>query len=129
MWNGKSKEIFGQIDSQWSNRISPTERNVPKEAERVIALYRLEKEHGLSKLDYAWLAERGYIKIDCDLEGNFKALWQIVILESKEINDKLLAVGTSIKKKYKSEFDAIKEPYRRAVLETCKSQPKSNGRH
>ena len=118
MWNGSSRQMMWQIDSEWSDRLPAEERNIPEEQERVIALYNLEKEQPLSKLDYAWLSERGYIRTNGDYDGNFKALWQIVILAGKEINDKLLAVGERIKKKYQTEFKELKSAYTNAVLES-----------
>lgn len=118
MWNGNGGEIFWQIDSQWSDRLSPKDRNIPEEHQKVLSLYQLEREAKLTKLDYAWLAERGYVKISGDFDGMFKSSWQIVILESRDIKDRLLAIGERIKKKYKAEFDAIKEPYAKAVLDT-----------
>ncbi len=118
MWNGNGKTVMWQIDSQWSDRPSLNERNLSDEHHKVLSLYQLEDEAGLTKLDYAWLAERGYVKTCGDLEGNFKSSWQIVILESQEIRDRLLAIGQRIKKKYQAEFDALKEPYAKAVLDT-----------
>ncbi len=118
MWNGNGEEIFWQIDSQWSDRLSPKERNIPEEHQKVLSLYRLESEAELTKLDYAWLAERGYIKTNGDFDGMFKSSWQIVVLENKDIKERLLGIGERIKMKYKAEFDAIKEPYAQAVLNT-----------
>ena len=118
MWNGNNCQMMWQIDSEWSDRLPAEERNIPEEQERVIALYNLEKEQNLSKLDYAWLSERGYIKTNGDYDGNFKASWQIIILAGKEINDKLLAVGERIKKKYQTEFKELKSDYTNAVLES-----------
>lgn len=59
---------------------------------------------------------RGLIKINGDYNGQFKSEWQIVCLENKEIQLKLLAIGDRIKEKYKDEFDALKAPYAEAVL-------------
>lgn len=39
-------------------------------------------------------------------------------MSSKEINDKLLAIGERIKEKYYADFEAIKKPYAKAVLES-----------
>lgn len=118
MWNGNDRQRMWQIDSEWSDRISAEERNISEEQERVITLYNWEKDCGVSKFDYAWLSECGYIKTNGDYDGHFKSSWQIVILESKEINDKLLAIGERIKEKYQTEFDALKAPYVEAVLES-----------
>ena len=110
--------MMWQIDSEWSDRVSVDERNVPEEQERTITLLNWENEHLLSKHDYAWLAERGYIKTNGDYEGHFKSAWQIVILASDEIRNKLLAIGERIKVKYQADFEALKAPYAEAVLES-----------
>ncbi len=117
MWSGSGDEIFWQINSQWSDRPAPN-GNITDEAEKAIMFRHFEDDNALSKYDYAWLAERGYIKTAGDFDDMFKSSWQIVILENKEINEKLLAIGERIKMKYKTEFDAIKEPYAKAVLNT-----------
>ncbi len=118
MWHGNNEEIFWQIDSEWSDRAHPSERNIFEEAEKVISFRHFEDDNTLSQYDYAWLSERGYIKTAGDFDGMFKSSWQIVILDSKEINDKLLAIGEQIKMKYKAEFDAIKSPFAKAVLDS-----------
>ena len=119
MWNDDGKHILWQIDSEWSEQ---REKNAglqySDEARRVLSLYEREKEDLLSKDEYAWLAERGYIKTNGDHGGNFKSSWQIVVLTGKEIQDKLLAVGERIKAKYRTEFDTLKAPYVEAVLES-----------
>ncbi len=119
MWNDDGKHILWQIDSEWSEQ---REKNAglqySDEARRVLSLYEREKEDLLSKDEYAWLAERGYIKTNGDYGGNFKSSWQIVVLAGREIRDKLLAVGERIKAKYRTEFDTLKAPYAEAVLES-----------
>ena len=118
MWNKGDYQMMWQIDSEWSDRAPVKERNIPEEQERTITLLNWEKHNLLSKHDYAWLAERGYIKTNGDYDGHFKSAWQIVILASDEIRDKLLAIGERIKEKYQTEFDALKAPYAEAVLES-----------
>ncbi|MBR4083941.1 MAG: sigma-70 family RNA polymerase sigma factor [Lachnospiraceae bacterium] len=118
MWNGIGQQMMWQMDSPWSDRTNPMERNIPEEQERVMALYNQEKEDKLSKRDYAWLVERGYIKTNGDYDGDFKSAWQIVILTNPEIKNKLLSVGERIKEKYQAEFEALKAPYVEAVLRT-----------
>ncbi len=121
-WRGpmlyrSGKETFWQIDSEWSDRAHPGERNISKEGDKVISFHHYEDDNALSQYDYAWLSERGYIKTIGEFDGMFKSSWQIVILENKEINDRLLSIGERIKKKYKAEFDALKVPYTKAVLD------------
>lgn len=116
MWNGGDRQILWQINSQWSDRAPVQDRNIFEEFARVMSLYHFEKENRLSKSDYAWLCERGYIKTNGDYDGQFKSSWQMVILASHEIKDKLLAIGERIKEKYRTDFDALKAPYAAAVL-------------
>ena len=118
MWNGGDHQMIWQIDSEWSDRVSVKERNVSEEHERVITLYNWEDDHLLSEMDYAWLSERGYIKTNGDYNGMFKSSWQIVVLASNEIRDKLLAIGERIKVKYQTDFEALKVPYAEAVLDS-----------
>ena len=118
MWNKGDYQMMWQIDSEWSDRAPVKERNIPEEQERTITLLNWEKHNLLSKHDYAWLAERGYIKTNGDYDGHFKSAWQIVILASDDIRDKLLAIGERIKVKYQADFEALKAPYVEAVLES-----------
>ena len=118
MWNKGDYQMMWQIDSEWSDRAPVKERNIPEEQERTITLLNWEKHNLVSKHDYAWLAERGYIKTNGDYDGHFKSAWQIVVLASKEIQNKLLSIGDRIKEKYQTEFDALKAPYAEAVLES-----------
>ena len=83
----------------------------------LLSLYNYEQETLLSKDDYAWLSERGYIKTRGDYDKCFKTVWQVTVLKNKEIREKLLAMGEKIKEKYKGEFEAIKVPYVKAVLD------------
>lgn len=116
MWNYHNGYMLWQIDSEWSDRGRFSGFQIQDDAARVLSLY--EREDELSRDEYAWLAERGYVKTNGDYDGNFKSSWQVVILENKEVRDKLLAIGEKIKVKYKNEFDALKAPYAKAVLET-----------
>ena len=54
--------ILWKIDTEWSGRRISVNRNEFEASARVISLYEHEKENLLSKEDYAWLSERGYIK-------------------------------------------------------------------
>ena len=118
MWNGDGKRILWQIDSEWSERGDGYRLRYSEEAKHILSLYEREFEDRLSKDEYAWLAERGYIKTNGDYDGYFKSAWQIVILSSNDIKEKLLAIGEKIKSKYKNEFDTIKAPYMDAVLDS-----------
>ena len=110
---------FWQLDTEWSGRRMSVSKMYAENVDRVLTLEKREDEDGLlSKDEYAWLSELGYIKTAGDYDGQFKSSWQIVALSSKEIKEKLLSIGEKIKMKYKDEFDAIKALYARAVLES-----------
>ena len=117
MWNASDGLMLWQINSEWSDREPPT-TSYSEDVKRVLSLYRREEDSALSKDEYAWLAERGFIKTNGDYDGLFKSSWQIVILASNEIRDKLLAIGERIKVKHQAEFDALKAPYVEAVLKS-----------
>lgn len=116
MWNDNGDRILWQIDSEWSDRGEHHGIQYFEDAKRILDLYEREFEDRLSKDEYAWLSERGFVKTNGDYDGHFKSSWQIVILSSKEIKDKLLAIGERIKEKYRAEFEAIKKPYAKAIL-------------
>lgn len=118
MWQGGKTHILWQADSDWSEKRAAANLANPKEADRVISLFERERESEecLSKDEYAWLCERGYVKTNGGRDGNFKSAWQVVVLANREIRDRLIAVGDRIKEKYKDEFDALKESYVKAVL-------------
>ena len=118
MWNGNGEHILWQIDSEWSDRGEHYGFQYQEDAIRVLSLYKRALEERLSKDEYAWLAERGFIKTNGDYDGHLKSAWQIVALASDEIRDKLLAIGERIKVKYQTDFDALKAPYVKAVLES-----------
>ncbi len=116
MWNGNGERILWQIDSEWSDRDASRILQYSEDAKRVPSLYAREQEGRLTREEYTWLAERGYIKTNGDYDGQFQSAWQIVILTDKKIQTRLLAIGERIKESYKETFDALKAPYVKAVL-------------
>jgi hypothetical protein len=110
--------MIWRVDTEWSGRRIKVNQYEHEVAERILSLYEHEEENLLSKEDYAWLSERGYIKTWGDYDGYFKTAWQIIVLRNKDIQDKLLAIGEKIKAKYKNEFNNIKAPYMDAVLDS-----------
>ena len=118
LWNGNGRHILWQIDSEWSDRGVFQGFQYGDDARRVLSLYEREKEGNLSKDEYAWLAERGYVKTNGDYDGMFKSAWQIVILDSDDIRERLLTIGELLKEKYMEKFRAWKAPYAEAVLKT-----------
>jgi len=118
MYNGDGEHIIWQIDSEWSDRKERLNFLFSGEAKRILSLYKREFDGSLSKDEYAWLSELGYIKTNGDYDGHFKSSWQIVTLASNDIKEKLLAIGEKVKAKYKDEFDTIKAPYVAAVMDS-----------
>lgn len=118
MWNGNGEHILWQIDSEWSEHGDRYGIQYSEDARRILGLYEREFVDRLSKDEYAWLAERGYVKTNEDYDGNFKSAWQIVVLASREIQEKLLAIGERIKVKYQTDFEKLKAPYTKAILES-----------
>ena len=115
------KYMLWHIDTEWSNRgfchgVLPEYDDI---ANRLLSLYeRAAKGEVLSKDEYTWLSEHGYIKANGIYGEDFKYEWQIVLLTSEEIKNKLLSIGKKIKIKYKVDFDRIKEPVIEAILDT-----------
>ncbi len=118
MWNGNDKYTFWQINSEWSDRNHLLDSHYQITSQRVLSLYERNLHETLSKDEYAWLAEQGYIKTNGKSDDNFKAEWQIVILKNKDIQTKLLAIGDKIKEKLQDTFETLKAPYKKAVLES-----------
>lgn len=116
MWNRQNDLMLWQIDSEWSDR-----GGVPQfrtDSARVLSLYEREDDALLTRSEYAWLCEKGYMKVCGDPDGKFKTAWQTVILADTEIKSRLLDVGARLKEKYAAEFEALKAPYVKAVLES-----------
>ena len=124
MWNGLNDRVFWQIDSGWSGREVPQSIQYSEDALRILHLFEQERNDRLSKDDYVWLAEKGYVKTCGDYDGMFKAVWQVVILNDPQIQEKLLKIGEEIKLKHQSAFDTLKKPFAEAVLKTVPSHLK-----
>ena len=118
MWNGNGERILWQIDSEWSNRNNDHSFRYSEDAKRILSLYAHENDNLLSKEDYAWLSECGYMEFKGDYNGNFTTIWKIIILQNNEIKNKLLAIGDQIKEKHKNDFESLKKAYAEAVLES-----------
>ena len=120
-WNEHYGRVLWQIDTQWAERSYTLDYQYFKEAERILSLFTHEHEDILSKDEYAWLAERGFVKTCGDYNGLFKSAWQIVILADPAIQEKLILLGESVKAKHISRFEELEKPYVEAVLQTVPS--------
>lgn len=113
-WNRNKDYTLWQIDSEWSSqRIND---GYIDKACRILSLLSRKEDDLLSKDEYAFLAENGIIKTNGDDDSNFKTARQIVWLENTDINNELIAIGDRIKERHWSEFETLKKPFVKAVL-------------
>ncbi|MDD4412986.1 MAG: sigma-70 family RNA polymerase sigma factor [Oscillospiraceae bacterium] len=114
-WNANKDYTLWQIDSEWSTgRV--TDSYIAK-VERILSLFSRELDGELSKEEYAFLAENGMVKTNGDYDGMFKSSIQIGWLENAEIKKQLIAIGDRIKERHWTEFEAMKAPFIKAVLD------------
>lgn len=112
-WNRNEDYTLWQIDSEWSSqRIND---GYIDKACRILSLLS-RADDLLSKDEYAFLAENGIIKTNGDDDSNFKTAMQIVWLENTDINNELIAIGDRIKERHWTEFESLKKPFIKAVL-------------
>ena len=116
MWNDLNGRMLWQIDSEWSDRGERHGMQYSQDARRVLSLYERSKQEPLSRDEYAWLAEQGYVRTRAGENGGVQADWQVVILADRQIQQSLLAIGERIKERRQGEFEALKAPYVQAVL-------------
>ncbi|MBS5734282.1 MAG: sigma-70 family RNA polymerase sigma factor [Clostridiales bacterium] len=113
-WNRNEDYTLWQIDSEWSSqRIND---GYIDKACRILSLLSRKEDDLLSKDEYTFLAENGIIKTNGDYDGNFKTAMQIVWLENTDINNELIAIGDRIKERHWTEFESLKKPFVKAVL-------------
>lgn len=117
-WNGHNGRILWQIDTKWADRNCLHDYQYSKDAQRILSLYLREHNEMLSQDEYAWLAERGFVKTCGDYDGLFKAVWQVVVFTNVDIQKKLLQLGEAVKVKHIDRFETLKKPYAEAILET-----------
>lgn len=116
-WNATERHTLWQVDSQWSDKRVTLDKAYEENALRTLRLFERELDGSrLSKDEYTYLAERGFIKINGDYDGDFKSSLQIVTFANKDIVKRLVEIGDKIKQKHKAEFDALKAPYIKAML-------------
>jgi len=85
-------------------------------------LQRHFEEDRLSEDEYAYLAERGYIRTYGQYNGEHFAASQVVWIRSAETKQKILDVGDKIKGMHKAEFDSLKAPFVKAVMDSTPKQ-------
>ena len=110
-WNANEKYMLWQVGSEWSENLQDRAMSIQADSSRTLSLYAREQQEKLSVDEYAWLAERGLIRMNS--EG--RAEWQILVLETREFREELLAVGSRIREKYAEEIRRLREPYVKAM--------------
>ena len=116
-WGSDDHFVLWRVDSEWSERRVGSDSRERENELRVLQLYRREDElPPLAKEEYAWLAERGFVKTNGDYDGHLKVCWQVVQLMDKDIERRLLAIGEDIKRELWQTLEALKAPYAEAVL-------------
>ena len=115
LWNEWKGHILWQIDSPWSSRNSWEGGQYAQHAQRVLSLY--VREEALSKDEYAYLAEHGFVCPRPHQENPAETVWQVVILQNKDIRDRLLALGNAVKDKHGEALAKIKAEYAKTLLE------------
>ena len=114
-WNSNNEYTLWQIDSEWSEkRISDGYQNSVKRDLSLLGHF--VKNEPLSKDEYAYLIERGYLKTTGVNDSLFKSALQIIWIKDMETKRKLISIGDKIKEKYKEKFDKLKTPFIKAVL-------------
>lgn len=114
-WNGLTDKIVLWIaDSEWSER-RITENYQTAVVRDLSLLERLIDGQELSQDEYTYLAQQGYISVFAQ-NGCVKTCLKCLYLSDKEIQNELIAFGDRIKERHKEEFDALKAPYIKAVL-------------
>lgn len=117
-WNGLSdKFIIWMSDSQWSDaRVDDNYQNTVKRD--LFLLDSFFKDGYLSQDEYAYLAQRGYIAKKADAPATLQVVW----IKDTETKRLLLEIGDRIKKKNKAEFEALKAPFIKEILQNTPAQ-------
>lgn len=101
-----------RFDSLWSGKRIDLEDN----ARAFTLLTQYVNDEQLSSLEYAYLVEQGYITTLGKPDELFKSAFSCVFVNGTEASEKLISIGTRIKEKYKSEFEALRKPYADEVM-------------
>ena len=118
IWRNDGKRILWKIDSDWSGREVPRDFRYEEEARQILSLYEKEQTEPLTKEEYAWLSEHGCVKINEGQDGSFQAVWPIIVLATKEVQDRLLAIGTHVRERHRDEFTALLASYAEKVMQS-----------
>ena len=118
MWVSRENASIWRFDSEWTSREPAEAKDFSDNGSKVVRLYLRNGE--LSRDEYAWLAENGYIRVEGGPDGEFRASWQPVILRNSEIRQKLIVVGNAIRDEHRDELRTLKD---RFVEESLRAVP------
>jgi hypothetical protein len=110
LWNGNEHIILWQVHSEWASWDLDLNIYQNSKSRDLSLLYRFSEGETLSKEDYAYLAQKGYIRGE---NGDFELA--IIRLKDNAIKDKLLALAKAVKDKYIWELKELKNNYIKAV--------------
>lgn len=113
-WNEDEKMLVWIFDSEWSAKRAGDAYQTTVRRDMSL-LTRLLKNDTLSKDEYAYLAEGGYIEMIADETGHISPAKKCVFID-KDTEKALLSIGDKIREKYSEEFDKLKRPYIKAIL-------------
>jgi len=115
-WNSNGDLLLWQIDSEWSKK--RVGDNYQNSVQRDLALLgRFLKGEPLSRDEYAYLIEKGYLKNVCQTGESFTPSLQIVWIKDIKTKQELLSIGDHIKGKHHEVFCKLKAPYVKAVMD------------
>lgn len=118
MWCSMEGMMMWHISSEWSEHGEDYNWKYLENAKRALSLYMREKQSQtpLSDSEIAWLAENGFVKTNGG-SGGTAYEWQVVILGSKEVREKMTAIGDRVKLRHGDELEKLKAPYVKKLLE------------
>jgi len=116
-WNDNDRLLLWQVDSEWSQKRVDDQYQVKVQRDLALLGQWIEHPEALSPEDYAYLAQRGYLRTEGVQDGVLRATPLFVWIRDEETNRRILAIGDMIRSRHKAELDALREPYIRAVLE------------
>ncbi len=123
-WIDNSRLVHWQIDHDWSDRDRGEDRlqSIVRDSQRMLSLYERTADPTanptthLSRDEYAWLSEQGYLAPGIESSPSGKTPWQVVILANQDIRQRLLRIGNAVKEAHAAELEALKAPYVAASL-------------
>lgn len=114
-WNEADNLTLWQLDTRWSEHHRVDDSYHP-DSMRVISLLKRQYEGGeLSPDEFAFLSQKGIINV-LNEGGDIKTAYRCIWLEGGDIENKLLEVGTKIKRKYASELEKLNAELEAAFL-------------